>query len=161
MENNKIVETKPTRKSAALTKGLLVLAGAALLVGGAVAARAESVPAAGGQPFHKGFFGRSGSGQALSDEQRAEMKTTMEARRAEMETRQAAVKDAMDKGDYQAWLNAVGTDSPMAAKIKDAASFTKLVQAHNLRMQADNIFKELGIDGQAGPHFRGGPKTIN
>ena len=58
--------------------------------------------------------------------------------------RQAAVDAAMLSGDYNAWVTAVGTTSPILTKI-NADNFPKLVQAHQLREQAGAIMTELGI----------------
>lgn len=63
--------------------------------------------------------------------------------------RQQAVEAAITNGDYNAWVVAVGVNNPMLTKItKD--NFPKLVEAHNLRKQADSIMTELGIEKGAG-----------
>ena len=69
----------------------------------------------------------------------------IEARRLEMEKTRAAIEAAITANDYSAWIKAVGTNHPWASKItKD--NFSKLVEAHNLRQQADKIMAELGIE---------------
>ena len=69
----------------------------------------------------------------------------IEARRAETEKTRAAIEAAIAANDYDAWVKAVGTSHPWVSKItKD--NFSKLVEAHNLRQQADKIMAELGID---------------
>lgn len=55
-----------------------------------------------------------------------------------------AIKVALEAGDYNAWLEAVGEDSPLAGKINED-NFSRLVEAHNLMEQAREIFEELGI----------------
>ena len=121
----------------------------ALLAGGVIAANAASAttPAANSANarLHRGSEAKS-FGQSLTDEQKAER----ESRQMERETKQTAVKTAMDNNDYQAWLTAVGSDSVMAQKINSTENFAKLVQAHNLRMQADDIMTGLGFEGKPG-----------
>lgn len=61
-----------------------------------------------------------------------------------------AIQAAIAANDYAAWVKAVGADSAMAKKIT-ADNFPQLVQAYQLRQQADNILKTLGIGiGMAG-----------
>lgn len=55
-----------------------------------------------------------------------------------------AVKVALDNSDYDAWLEAVGADSPIAEKINED-NFSKLVEAHKLQEQAREILEELGL----------------
>jgi len=69
----------------------------------------------------------------------------MEAKQAEMEKTRAAVEAAMAANNYEAWVKAVGATHPWVSKItKD--NFPKLVEAHNLRQQADQIMTDLGIE---------------
>ncbi|MFZ2310261.1 MAG: hypothetical protein WAW11_01835 [Patescibacteria group bacterium] len=75
--------------------------------------------------------------------------TTREARRAEMETKRTAVEAAIKANDYNAWVAAVGTSSPMAQKIT-AANFSRFVEAHNLQTQARAIMTELGLENGEG-----------
>lgn len=56
-----------------------------------------------------------------------------------------AVQSALDNNDYNAWLEAVGEDSPMADKINED-NFSRLVEAHNLMQQAQEIMEEIGIE---------------
>jgi len=142
-----------TKTNRVVAKSLLSLAVVALLAGGVVAAQAAS--------FQSKGAGRNGGdkpfgGQNLTAEQKAEREAFRTAHQAEMAAKQETVKAAMDKGDYQAWLNAVGATSTMAVKIGNAANFAKFVEAHNLRTQADAIMKSLGFDGQSGFHMGGG-----
>lgn len=74
---------------------------------------------------------------------------TREARRAEMDTKRTAVEAAIKANDYNAWVTAVGTSSPMAAKIT-ATNFTRFVEAHNLQEQARTIMTELGLENGEG-----------
>ncbi|HPW44614.1 MAG TPA: hypothetical protein PLX67_02800 [bacterium] len=60
-----------------------------------------------------------------------------------------AVEEALTKGDYQAWQEAVG-DSPLVEKITED-NFGRFVQAHQLRQsgqfdEARQIEESLGID---------------
>ncbi len=59
--------------------------------------------------------------------------------------KQAAAEAAITANDYSAWVSAVGTSSPLVSKVT-SDNFYKLVQAHNLRQQADALMKELGIE---------------
>lgn len=84
---------------------------------------------------------------------------------ATMKAKDAAVKAALEAGDYKAWVTAVtaqNPNSPLLTKIT-ADNFSQLVQVHNLQTQADSIMKNLGIQkeglGEFNPDFgmmRGG-----
>lgn len=90
-----------------------------------------------------GRHGRNGSGTMnKANGEISQNNSTWEADRLK---RQQAIDVAMSANDYNAWLAVVGTSSPVASKIT-ASNFTKLVQAHELRKQADAIMTELGID---------------
>lgn len=68
-----------------------------------------------------------------------------ELNEADRVKKQTAVQAAIAANDYNAWVIAVGENSPLLSKInKD--NFYKLVSAHNLRQQADALMKELGVD---------------
>ena len=58
--------------------------------------------------------------------------------------KQQAVTAALDASDYNAWVTAVGTSSPMVTKIT-ASNFPQYVQAYQLRKQADLIMTGLGL----------------
>ena len=60
------------------------------------------------------------------------------------ETRDAA-DAAIEAGDYNAWLEAVGEGCPMAQSV-NADNFSKFSEAHKLMNQAHDIFAELGIE---------------
>jgi hypothetical protein len=94
--------------------------------------------------------------QNLSEEEKAELEAQMEAKRAEMEAKQEAVQAALEAGDYQAWVQAVGEDSPMLEKINES-NFSRYVEANNYMEQARGIFEELGITkggfGKFGGHM--------
>ncbi len=64
---------------------------------------------------------------------------------ADRAKKQAAVAAAIQANDYNAWVQAVGANSPMLTKI-NADNFPKFVQAHQLRKQADAIMTELGLN---------------
>jgi len=73
----------------------------------------------------------------------------METMRAEQVKKQEAVQAAISSGNYDAWVLAVGDDCPYLDKItKD--NFSKLVEAQNLRVQADKIMTDLGIEKRMG-----------
>jgi hypothetical protein len=96
----------------------------------------------------------------LTEEEKAEMKTKMEERMAEQKKKTEAIETAINANDYDAWVLAVGSDSPMLEKItKD--NFSKLIEIYNLKKQVIEKEKELGIkpemDGGRG-HFGEGEK---
>lgn len=88
----------------------------------------------------KGFFGRN-----LTDEQRADLQSERDVRRAQRQAEMEAVRAAIEAGDYNAWKNAVDTDAPILTKINES-NFSRLVEMHNLKDQANDIREELGIE---------------
>ena len=73
-----------------------------------------------------------------------------------MQEKHEAVLNALEAGDYQAWLEAVGTDSPMAQAVSED-EFPHLLEAHNLMQeakekmdQARQIKEELGLPAPEG-----------
>ena len=61
----------------------------------------------------------------------------------------SAIRTAVENSDYNAWVAAIG-DRPINENI-NSDNFSKLVQAHNLRMSGDyeaarDIMMSLGID---------------
>jgi hypothetical protein len=63
---------------------------------------------------------------------------------AVMKTKQQAIVAALDANNYNAWLTAVGTSSPLLTKI-NATNFSQYDQAYQLRKQAGAIITSLGI----------------
>ena len=124
--------------------GVLGLAGAGLMA--ANAATSTTSDSSTNRRFElKGNFNQ------LTDEQKAELETQRSERQAEMESRRAAVEAALQSNDYQAWLAAVGSDSPMAEKIT-ADNFSQLIKAHSLQKEAREIMSSLGLEtGPFGP----------
>ncbi len=78
----------------------------------------------------------------LTEEQKADM----DARRAGMETKMTAINAALEAGDYNAWVAAVGADCPMLEKI-NATNFNRYVEVYKLRQQEQKIMEELGLKG--------------
>ncbi len=66
------------------------------------------------------------------------------ANQAEREVRKAAVETALAANDYNAWVAAEGANAPILKTI-NASNFSRFVEAHNLRQQADAIMTELGV----------------
>lgn len=102
--------------------------------------------------------GRRFFNKQLTDEQKAELPAQALERMEEMKTKTEEVKNAIDAGDYEAWVKAVGEKCPLLSKInKD--NFGKYVEAQKLMEQADVIMKDLGIEKGVGEkgfgHFRG------
>lgn len=93
------------------------------------------------------FLGRPG--QELTEEQKTEMKTKMDA-----------VKAALEADDYTAWataVKAVNENSPVLSKI-NADNFSDYVNAWKLRQQADTIMEKLGLgkgEDMGGGHGHG------
>ena len=79
-----------------------------------------------------------------------------EQHREQMREHKAAVRDAVESNDYEAFVEAV-EGTPMADVIDSEDDFTKLVEAHSLREAGDyegakTIMEELGFDkGDRGP----------
>lgn len=67
-----------------------------------------------------------------------------EANQAARNTRKVAVEAALKANDYNAWVLAEGTNAPILKTI-NASNFSRFVEAHNLRQQADTIMTELGV----------------
>jgi hypothetical protein len=68
----------------------------------------------------------------------------MATRKSEMETRKTAVEAALAANDYNAWVLAEGANAPILKTI-NATNFSRFVEAHNLRQQANAIMTELGV----------------
>jgi hypothetical protein len=84
-------------------------------------------------------------------------------RKVEMEAKREVVIAAVESGDYQAWLAAVGADSKLA-EIVSEDEFPRLLEAHNLMQQAREnmeqarqIKEEIGFPAKEGK-FREGKK---
>ncbi|MEA3398461.1 MAG: hypothetical protein U9R06_01825 [Patescibacteria group bacterium] len=112
-------------------------------------------------------------GQNLTDEQRAEMQATMQAkieemgvdtsemqarmekrqfnseerkaRQAEMQANREAVQAAIEAGDYNAFASAIGENSPFAGKITPE-NFDRFIEAHESMEKGRSIMEELGIE---------------
>lgn len=142
--------------------------GAIALMSGAVLA----VDAANNNGRGQGQALRQHVGMDLSDEERQEFFADMEAHREEMrqdmEVRYEAVSQAVLTGDYNAWLEVVGTDSPMAEKI-NADNFSTYSEGFKLMEQAREKFVEIGLDNEFGFGYghgkmmsrRGGQMMLN
>lgn len=185
-------------KKSNIIKGVATLSVVSLVGGGIMVAQAASNNS-------KGLFGGMGEGKRmekraqLTDEQKAEMETKMAAVRTaiensdfnawvtamkaidenspalkqvtadnfseyiakqqeretkmeEQKTKRAAIETALENGDYNAWVTAVKAENencPLLSKIT-SDNFSTYVQAHNLRQQADEILKGLGVQGEEG-----------
>jgi hypothetical protein len=89
--------------------------------------------------------GRGYKMSGMTEEERAGWLENMEAERSVVEERRQAIEAALEAGDYNAWLEAVGDNCPMAERINEG-NFSKLMEAHNLREQARGIMEELGVE---------------
>lgn len=88
----------------------------------------------------KGIFPLRGKGRAFGGE---------EPNKGEFAEHHQAVIDALEAGDYEAWLEATEGKGP-AEKVTEE-TFSKLVEAHNLMKAGDKegskeIMKELGLN---------------
>jgi len=133
-----------------LVKNTLVLSAAAVLIGGVLVAQAATNDSTVvGQFFHRGSAsGQEQKGQGwqnLSEEDKAKLEADREVRQQEAESRRAEVDAAINANDYQAWVTAVGADSPMAQKVT-AANFSRFSEAHKLMTQARDIMSEIGLE---------------
>lgn len=86
-----------------------------------------------------------------------EVKTAMHELR---QTMHEEVENALESGDYEAFLKAVD-GTPMADKITTKENFEKMVEAHEMREQGDfegaqEIMSELGIERVQGEGCHGG-----
>ncbi len=149
-------------KKDSLLKGAAVFGALALMAGGMLAADAavnnsvtsSSSSNANSNSNWEGRGNRGGGNMAgLTDEEKAakiaEREANRTANQAAMETRRTAVEAALSAGDYDAWVAAEGSDSPIVTKVtKD--NFAQFVQAHNLMEQARTILSGIGLDASAG-----------
>ena len=144
-----------------MKKSNLIISGAAALValvavtGLAMSSyAADTDTSASANANQRGLFGRN-----LTDEQKTDMQAERDAMRAERDAEMQTVRDAIEAGDYNAWKSAMDEDAPILEKINEG-NFSKLVEMHNLRQQADDIAAELGIvkGEMRGEGFGGGMK---
>lgn len=126
-----------------LLKGAAALGAVALLTGGIMAANAATGTVKTNAHFGFGRFRLANLSAA--------QKTALEARLQAWQAHRTAVQTALKNNDYAAWVAAVGTSSPLVAKIT-TANFAQYVQAFNLEQQADalrqqaaGILKNLGV----------------
>ena len=90
----------------------------------------------------------------LTDKEKATMEAEREARQAEMEAKNTAIKTAIEASDYDAWVEAIGSDNQITQKIT-ADNFSSYVEAYNLQEQAKTILSDLGLEGNMGMGFGG------
>jgi hypothetical protein len=147
-----------------LLKGAAVLGALALMAGGVVAADAavnnatDTTATTNTNTTWEGRGGNGGRGfenslNGLTAEEKAakiaEMEANRTANQATREAKQTAVEAAITAGDYDAWVTAEGTNSPVVSKVtKD--NFPKFVEAHNLMTQAHTILAGIGLEDGAG-----------
>jgi hypothetical protein len=138
----------------------------AVVGGGIASASAATNSTTGKSGFHPFSFMNK---KNLTDEEKAALDVKMKAAQEAQTAKQAAIEAAIDSGDYNAWVKAVGENCPLLKKVT-ADNFSKYVQAENLIKQAKEIYKEIGIDqglgfagdrggvpsaDASGPHGRG------
>lgn len=89
---------------------------------------------------------------SLSEDERAERQAAFEERMAEREARRELADEAIAAEDYNAWLEAGGTEHAWAQNISEE-DFPKVIEMHNLRGEIEinherisEIMSELGIE---------------
>lgn len=86
-----------------------------------------------------------GQNSNLTDAEKTALKQKMETGRAAREAQKLVVDKAIEAGNYDAWLAAVGTNNPFLGKItKD--NFSKLQELHQLENQIKTLKTSLGIE---------------
>jgi hypothetical protein len=124
-----------------LIKGAAVLGTLALMAGGVVAADAAI------NNYNKPNFDHARQGMAgLNEQDRDSLIAERESHQAEMEVKRTETQAAISAGDYNAWLEAEGDNSPIIDKINQD-NFVKFAKAHELMGEARAIFEELGLEG--------------
>lgn len=86
----------------------------------------------------RGMHASNGMKNKLTDEQRSKLL-------AEKQAKYDAVQKAINANDYNAWLDAVGKDSPIAKQIT-SDKFATFIEAHKLMNQAQEKFKSIGLE---------------
>lgn len=131
-------------KKTNIIKGVVAFSILALLGGGIIAAHAASGGGLVSRVFNK--IGKQINNQK-GNRGRQPVELTA-AQKAARQTEMAAVNAALSAGDYNAWVTAVkaqNANNPVLSKIT-ADNFSRYVEANKLRVQADAIMKELGIN---------------
>lgn len=127
-----------------IMKKSYIISGVAALIIFAAAASAVSIASAAGNA--NGNFGGFWKNRGQNANLTAEQKT---AKQAEAQTKVDAVRAALNAGDYNAWVKAVGENAPILKQI-NVANFNRFVEAYKLEQQADAIRQELGVNRGAG-----------
>jgi hypothetical protein len=131
--------------------GLLALA----VVAGPYYANAAAVTSSAVGTAKTHLIGRQGKN--LTAAQLTALKQKMAATQAQRAAKQQAINLAITNNDYNAWLTAVGSTSPIARKI-NANNFSQYVTLYNLEQQVITQKKALGLDqlGEMGDKYLGG-----
>ncbi len=129
-----------------LTKGVVafsvlsIMASGALMISSANAASETSAVASSGRTVNRG----------MHQGNRTKFNELTDAQKKEMEIKRVAVEAALKASDYNAWVaaeKAINENCPLLTKI-NAGNFAKYAEAMNLRVQANTIIKDLGLEGQ-------------
>lgn len=109
----------------------------------------------------KQFFGRHFGPKAdMTTEEQQAWEEQRTARQEAMDAQRDAVEAALTAGDYQAWVAAVGDNSPWLEKINED-NFPVLVEAHQLMAEARSKMESLGLEPQTGRgHGEPGPMMM-
>jgi len=117
-----------------IMKGVAVLGAVAIIGGGVVAANA----ATNGFTRPMGRFGKSSSQSAGQDASQGQRTPLTAAQKAARQAQMAAVKTALDNGDYNAWVTAVTAVNPNSPQLKQvtSANFSAYVAKNKTREAA-------------------------
>ncbi len=101
-----------------------------------------------------------GNWKNLTADQQAALQAKLAAAQAQRAAKEQAIKDAIAANDYNAWVQAVGANSPLAQKIT-ADNFAQYVALYNLEQQVQAQRQALGLNkvGLGLGHFGFGPKN--
>jgi len=133
-----------------LTKSLIAFSLLALMSAGI--ATAQAAPNKSGKLNNKDSNKISRSISESKEAETARASSTKQAaikmKQEALKTKRAAIDAALAANDYNAWVLAIkaqNAQSPLLNKI-NATNFSRYVEAYKLRLQAQAIDKELGID---------------
>ena len=89
-------------------------------------------------------------GQGNLDPEKAELKGQRQEKRAEQQALMEPVREAIDAGDYDAYLEAIAgleVTPKMAEAIENQDDFNKLVEIHEHKESIGELSEELGLPG--------------
>lgn len=158
-----------------LTKSVIAFSVLSMLASGALMASAASNTNATGTASTTGTANIAGKNhgrglfKGLLKEEKIKPKNMTDAQKAALEVKKAAMdakrvagEAAITASDYPAWVaavTAINENSPLLTEIT-ADNFNKYVEAMKLRLQAETIMKDLGINGSGPDGFGSGMQGL-